>query len=461
MTALIAWLKQYVGANRAVGYLLLARIWQFGAGLVTVTFLLRSYSEEFRDHYYLFSNLLGLQMFAELGLPMILIILASHEWSALQLAPTGEITGEPSALQRLASLDRFGARWFRVCAFLMFAGVGCAGWEFSRGKSDYSLVWQLPWWTTVAVNAWTLTYLPRLSLLEGCNQLVMINFVRICQAVTGSLAVWACLGSGAGIWSLAVANLVRGAWECYLVEVYYRRFFRTLRQSPESAERISWKREIWPLQWRLALQSVAGYFSTYFFVPVLYKYGREGEAGQMGMTWNILSTIQQTSLSWVQTRTPEFGMLAARRDLDTLERRLFRTGCISVGVFLLGAASFWLLLAGLHWQGIRVVNGFLPLSTTAVLILGLTAVQVALVQHVYVRIHKRDPFVVIGTFSSLAVAGLVWYFGSRYGAWGLAWAYTGFCFSYTLPVSVTILLIYRKQFRAEAVAAEQPSRSAS
>lgn len=448
--ALLIPILQRLAVNRAVAYLLMARIWQFVAGLVTVVLLLKLFTDEFRDFYYLFANLLALQTFVELGLPTILIILASHEWSALGLDGERRITGESRALSRLASLDRFARRWFAAFSLVLLVGVGLAGLSLAQGKEETTLAWQAPWMGAVLVNAASLLYLPRLSILEGCNQVAMINLVRVWQAVTGSLVVWACLAGGAGLWAIMASNTVRWFWECYLVHVYYRRFFTSLATCSRTTP-MNWREEIWPLQWRLGLQSITGYFTTYFFVPVLFRYGRPGEAGQMGMTWSILTTLQSTSLAWVQTRMPELGMLAARRDLRTLEQKLKLTGGMAVAVFATGAFTFWLLLVGLRAWGVNAVEGFLPPGTTAMLILGLTAVQMALVSYTYIRIHKKDPAVFLNTFSALLVAGFAWMMGRWYGAMGVAVAYCGVAVLYTLPLSLTLLMIYRRRIHNESV----------
>ena len=432
-----------------MGYLLLTRLWQLPAGMVTMWLLLKFYSEEFRDNYYLFTNLLALQTFVELGLPTILIILASHEWAHLQLDPAGSIAGDSKALSRLASLDRFSTIWFRCCAAILFFGVGSTGWWMAHQRAPADLIWQLPWAGAVLMNAISLLYLPRLAILEGCNQMLTINFFRASQAVVGSFVVWACLGSGAGLWSLVAANAVRCMWDVYLVTWKYRHFYQSLNQADRSVT-MNWLQEVWPLQWRLSLQSVAGYFSNSFFVPVLYQFGRPGESGQFGMTWSILSSLQQTSLSWLHTRTPELAALAAKRDLPRLERRMLITGSMTVTAFLLGACAFWWFLWGLQFYEIKAANGFLSLPILAWLIAALTIVQVILVQHTYVRIHKQDPYVYINTISAAAVGGLVWWSGKNFQAQGVAIAYTTFALLWSLPASLIILGIYRRRFYQEA-----------
>ena len=48
----------------------------------------------------------------------------------------------------------------------------------------------------------------------------------------------------------------------------------------------SWKKEILPFQWRIALSSTTGYFSLYLFTPVTFNVFGAVEAGGWACTCN-------------------------------------------------------------------------------------------------------------------------------------------------------------------------------
>ncbi len=439
-------LRDKLAVNRAVGYMLITRGWQFFSAPVTIYLIYKFFGEDLQGYYYLFQSLLAAQIFFELGLNHILSLLASHEWSHLKFNEAGEVTGEQRALERLSTISRFGDRWYRLMILLFLPGLIFGGLIVIQNPDQPTSFWKFPWVAAVVLNAISLTYQPRLAVLEGCNQVATVNFVRMFQAVIGSLVVWAAILSGWGIWTVAAANFVRLSWEVYLVNVRYRTMFKSLKSNSET-DRFSWKDEAWPLQWRLAIQSIGGYFSSYFFIPVIDQFYGKAAAGRMGMTWSIVSNLQAASLSWVQTRMPEFGMLVAKRKIAELEQKMLRIGAISVSLFLSAGGAFvagvWLLT----YFNSDAANRFLTPGQIGFLVLATLFLQVSWVMHSYVRLFKKDPFLLQNVISASITGVSAVYFGRHYGVTGIVVSYFLISICYTIPVSSWLLLTHRKTIK--------------
>ena len=431
--------------NRAVAYLLLSRGWQFLSGIVTVVLLTQCLDDRTIGVYQLFVSLLGMQMFVELGLPWIIILMTSHEWSGLRLDAVGRVEGERVSFGRLSSLHRFVSRWFVGCTFLFLCVVSIDGF-FEVGAEKPKVDWLSPWFALVAVHSIGLIYVPKLSILEGCQQVGTINFYRLLQAVTGTLVAWTALLAGAGLWFLVVSSAVRWMWDCYLVEVRYRPLFASLREHHETVP-TAWFRELWPLSWRLAIQTIGSYFSTYYFTRVVFNQLGVVEAGRFGMTWTILMTLQTASLAWVHTRSPEFVAMASRGEHRQLRRRLIKTGGISLSVFLAGAGVFVVALYALRQAGFRHADRFLAIDETALLVTGLTLLLLTNVLHISIRVYKKDPFLIPHTISSLAVALLAWEAGQRFGVLGIGWAYVLVAGGFTFPVSLALAWKHQQRLK--------------
>ena len=130
--------------NRGVAFLLLTRGWQFISGIVTVFLLTRFLDDATLGVYQLFISLVAMQMFVELGLPGIIVLMTSHEWSQLRFDGVGRIEGDEVALGRLSGLHRFVTRWFAVCAFIFLCGVSLDGY-FEIGANKPQVDWLAPW----------------------------------------------------------------------------------------------------------------------------------------------------------------------------------------------------------------------------------------------------------------------------------------------------------------------------
>ncbi len=424
------------GLRRAIAFSVFARVWQVLTGPLTQILLMACLLPAARDYYYAFSSLLGMQVLIELGLHVVIINMASHEWAGLELQ-NGRLVGRTDARNRLISLGRLMSRWYRIAAvvFLVvlfpsglyfFSGQPAAGADVViAGRSAVS--WQFPWLALVAVTALQLTQLPWLSILEGCHQVEMLNKTRFWQAVAGSLAVWVCLLTGCGLWTLVLSATIRLLGDLWLIHRHYAGFFGEFADEVDGAPALNWRDEILPLQWRIAVQGVMLWLAIQ--LPLLFVFRRqpEGDAARLGMTWSILTAAQGAALAWVETRRPLFGSLIAERRFAALDQIFFQSARTSMLLITLAAAGLvsiiWLSQDSSHALARMLSAGLLPSAAAAVLALGFVANQPGLCANLYVRAHKRDPFLAASVISNLTTAVAQLSLGWIYGVNGIALGY--------------------------------------
>jgi hypothetical protein len=435
--------------DRAVFYALATRSWQFLAGPVTIFLVALFFSAEVQGYFYTFASLMALSTLVELGLHTVIINVASHEWAGLEIDEDGQLRGDPPALSRLVSLGRRSLAWYAAASGLFVLGAGAAGWVFFRQQPSSGVAWEGAWFALVAVTGATLALLPLTAILEGCNQVGVVNRFRLIQAISGSIAVWAAMVLGAGLWTAVVAAGVRLIWELWLVGVTYGRFFRPFL-APAGADRITWRDEVWPLQWRMGARAATAYFAFSLFTPVMFHYHGPEAAGRMGMTWTALAALETAAFAWVQTRMPLFGMLIARRHFVDLDRIFLRLLAISFAVLVGGGAVLCGVVFAVnavdHPLADRLAARLLQPWPTLVFTAGLVLLHVAKSIGVYIRSHKRDPFLIPGTLANLLVGGLVWLLGMRYGAIGAAWGYTGVIALLNVPWWIWLWLRCRREW---------------
>ena len=115
------WLRTVIGLDRAVGFTVLARFWGSAAGLVTIFLIARFLTPGEQGYYYTFGSLVAMQMIFELGFSFVIQQMASHERARLSISVDYEITGDPVAHARLASVIQKSVRWYSVAAVLLAA----------------------------------------------------------------------------------------------------------------------------------------------------------------------------------------------------------------------------------------------------------------------------------------------------------------------------------------------------
>ena len=440
-------LMRRAGIDRAVIYGVLARIWSLVSGPVTLLLIASCFTPELQGYYYTFNNLLALQVFVEFGLGHVILLFASHEWSRLNLDKDGRIVGDSQALSRLVSLGRFAFRWYAVASGFVALGVGLGGFVFFSRSPQIGIEWVAPWFVLCILAGITLCLLPLWSLLEGCNQVAQVYAYRLGQGILKTLSIWLAIPLGARLWTGPAASMIGLVWAALFLYWRYRRFAYSFFISITGPQ-IKWRTEILPMQWRIALSWLSGYFVFYLFTPVLFQFHGPVAAGQMGMTWTLVSALSATSMTLVSTKAPRLGMMVANKDYAGLDRLVLRSGAVAFGLACCGAIAiegFVCLLYALHHpQATRL----LPPLPTGLFLLATILMQISYPQSFYLRAHKREPFVGLGVVSGLLIGLSTVLLGKRYGATGMAAGYLAVVALVVLPVGTIILYRCRAAWHA-------------
>jgi O-antigen/teichoic acid export membrane protein len=320
------------------------------------------------------------------------------------------------------------------------AGVGL--WFFSDSP-DQNISWVLPWLGAVGLASLSLWCSPAIGILEGCNHIAVVNAYRLAQAIIGNLVVWAVMILGGGLWAVVASAAVRLGVELWLIRRRFAAFWARLlsARDPELPAGLSWKQEVLPLQWRIAAQSIVGWFALQAYTPIIFKYHRSVLGGRMGMTWTAITTIQMAAYAWTQTRIPEMGRLISEGRRDESRRFLKRVLSASVCVYLLAVAAFLGLILLLEKYKPAIAERVLDPFTVLLFAIGMGLSLVVYCLGVFVRAHKIDPFLRIGISTSLVMGILVWWLGATVGPRGAALAHIGVTGLFVLPAYV---MVYRQ-----------------
>lgn len=430
--------------DRAVFFAILGRVTQLVVAPVTLVLVASHLTPTAQGFYFTFGSLLAAQSFFELGLSLVLVNFASHEWARLSLGSDGRVKGDQTAISKLAELGRLTSKWFGVGSVLFALIVGSVGfWWLAHSPTDVE--WLMPWLLLVALTAIGFWTLPRDAILEGCNQVAVLHQFRCWQSLLGNMVCWIALLMGADLWTLpiwAAVNLLRSL---LLHGVRYRRFWEGFRD-PLIRSDLNWRRDIWPMQWRVGLSGLVSFFALSLFTPVIFHYYGPVRAGQMGMTWTIVGGVQSICLMWIYARVPQFGALVSQREFRKLDE-LWRRASISSLIITVGASvSCWIGIYAIDNLGLPFAERLLPPLPTLLFFIGIICAQLAHCFVVYLRAHKKEPIMVASVTTSLLTGILVWLFGRDYGPDGVAFAYLCVMALGILPWMATIWRRCRAQW---------------
>ncbi len=413
------------GIDRAVAFAVMGRGWAALSGLVTLMLLTRSLSRNEQGFYFLFNDILAMQVFFELGLAYVLVQFASHECAHLSWTKEGLLEGDSAALSRLASLLRLSFTWYSAVALLVALVLLPGGWLFFSRHDPIgtNVAWQWPWLWIVLVTCGSLILSPLLAVLEGCGLIAEITRIQVVQSIVGSLLFWSALMCHWGLATAPITNTVMFVGSgCWLL-CTKRQVLSSLWRQASSRHVIRWKAEVWPLQWKMGLSWLSGYFIFRLFNIIVFTYRGPAEAGRLGLSLAVATALGGVALAWISTKSAPFGMLIAQRNYAELDRRFFPCLWQSLGVLVSGCILIWfgdLAIFVFHSSlRLRVLEP-LPMA----LLLGATVItHIVFAEAVYLRAHKQEPLLVVSLVWGVLAAGASFILGRQYGATGMMFGY--------------------------------------
>lgn len=439
-------IASFVGLSRAIGFSLLARSWQMFAGPVTLLLVAHYFNLAEQGFYYTFSSVLALQVVFELGLAFVINQFASHEFTTLSWGHAGRIHGDQNAVERIHAIIKRSIVWYGIVALLMAIFVLPAGlYFFSRHEVvDFAVSWQGPWIALVLAASAYLPIIPILAAIEGSGQVAQVNRLRLIQGVCSSVLTWAAIVGGAGLYAAAVTFIVNVAFGSGWIARTYPALLSAIRnqKDEDGPSKFSWKREIWPMQWRIAVSWISGYFIFQLFTPILFYYHGPAMAGKMGMSLVIANMLNTVALIWLQANTPSMAQSVVRSDWQALDRQFTRFFWQSVAVSVLGSVTVVAVL----WifSSHPLMQRLLPMTDMIYLLIAFSLSHVIGALAHYLRMHKREPFMFLSVLGAILVALAMWCFGRLYGSTGMVMSLMVINLVYGLPSALWLWLRLRK-----------------
>lgn len=426
MKDLILNIRGFLGIDLSIFYTILARVLQAGGGLVIIGLISFFLTKEEQGYYYTFGSLLAIQVFFELGLTSIITQYVAHEAVHIRWVSASELAGPPESLSRLASILSLCFTVFSIFSILLFGVLLVGGFYFfsTYNVSSITVHWQLPWVIISLSTALLLIVNPLLAFLEGLGQVKEVAQLRLKQQLLSLITVISILSIKGGLYAQSIAGLssfllLSGS----IIFSSRKQLLLTIRQQA-GPWKISYRKEIFPYQYKIALSWISGYLIFQLFNPILFATQGAVAAGQMGMTLAALNGVAAVSMSWINTKITLFSSLIAQKnyiDLDVIFEKSLRQ-LVTVSAILL--IIFIFLIETLQLFNSPLRERFLPLLPLTLLCISTFINQFVFSWATYLRCHKQEPFLVISLINGVLSAMSSFVLGRYFGIIGLVFGYT-------------------------------------
>src|ERR1035437_7290365 len=464
--------RRWAGVDRAGVFFNAAQMTRLVTGPITMALVLRYLTPEIQGYFYAFAGVAAMQIFLEMGFSQNILQFASHEFARLRFTPAQTLEGDPVAKSRLISLGRLAFGYYAVAAVIVLFAIGIGGHVFFNisdhhavarlgaaavenaalaAKSTpghHAVAWQGAWWMIAVTAALSLAINPAWSLLNGCNQVAVVAKVSFWAALASFAVNAVALIARAGIYASAIGSVFSLLLSVGYLALRWKPFLAQFLEHPRHGQ-VSWAREIWPFQWRIAVSWMSGYFIFDIINPIAFYFCGPVAAGQLGMSLQLVRMIYNVAMAWIYTKAPRFGMLIAAKAWQEMDSLWRRSTLQSFIICFLGMASF---LAAIPFIGLllpKIPARLAPLEVNAWLA-GAMLVQTLIgAMATELRAHKREPYMWFSVANAVLSVGFILPLVRHWGIAGEAMGYALAIWAVFIP-AYKIYRVKRLAYRHEA-----------
>ncbi len=432
-----------IGMNRAIGFTIIQRIVQLFSGALTIYFTTKYLTQEELGYNYTFQSILNMQVFFELGLGGIITQFVAHEMAHLQWENKNKIVGNQYNLSRLASLLHFSTKWYLILSVFLFTFIYIVGNIFFIKSNPLTLVnWKTPWLIICLITTFNFIITGITSFYEGLGKVKEMAKLRLVMQIGVSLSILFFLYLNLKLFANPFANLIGililiiGLFKIFtlLKNIWHEKF----------EHKISFKNEIFPFQWKIALSWLSGYFIFQLFNPIAFVFSGPIIAGKLGISLVVLNVILSVSMSWISTKIPTFSQLIALKKWQELDHLFKRTLKHSSFVCILCIVCFIFVLYLLNFYHFKIAQRFLSIPQIILLSLTTFCTQFIGALASYLRCHKEEPFLVMSIISAILVTITCYFCAKYFGINGMIIGFLIINVLYSLPYSIYIYYSKRK-----------------
>ena len=417
-----------LGFDKAILYSSSSSLVSILGNLLTLGLIVKVLTPIEQGYFFTFGSLISVQIFFELGLNGIIVQFIAHE-SANVITDGKSLIGNNNSISRISSLFKFSLKWYLFFSILLFFTLIFWGKYFFSNFSNIhdSVNWQFPWLLISFSTFLSLIITPFSAFLIGIGEINLALRSQMFQQFIKVLTLILLLFFKFNLYAIGISTILSILPLVYLYFFKRRSYFIFLKNYT-IVEKISYNNEILPLQWKIALSWISGYFIFQLFNPILFA--REGAimAGKMGITLSILNAISSISLVWVSTKSQIFSNYIAKKkfkELDVLfNKSILQATFVMVCLFTIFFLIFHCIsISDIHIFGKSLSNRFLPNS--AILIMSFTILFNLWISAIaiYLRSHKKEPFLILSITSAILCSISITIFGKIFGLYGMIISY--------------------------------------
>ena len=419
-----------IGVDRAILFTSSTSIFGAIGGIVSIMLVVQFLTGLEQGFYYTFGSVVAIQVFFELGLSNIITQYVAYEKSNLNWEHDVQLSGDVKFKSRLSSLLHFSLKWYCFLAIILLLFLIIFGLLFFDyfDASSGQVIWEFPWLILSVGTAINLVVSPFVAFIQGLGKVKEVAKFQFIVQIFRISIVWTGLIIDGGLFVVGLSSVFGGLLLGLLIYLNFRKILVDIWKT-KIIEKVNYRKEIFPFQWKIALSWISGYFIFQLFNPVLFATEGALVAGQMGMTLAVLNGIFALSFTWMTTKVPLFSGLIAQKRFPELDRLFNLTLKQSVLINMSALLFLLFFIVFIRRYNIQIngkLLGFRFLDYTPLLLMMIPAFlnQFTSSWAVYLRCHKEEPFLMNSIVGGILCAVSTIFLGKYFGIIGVT---SGYC----------------------------------
>ena len=236
---------------------------------------------------------------------------------------------------------------------------------------------------------------------------------------------------GAKLYVLGLSSFIGIFIYTLVITLNYRKLLANIWHT-EIIERVHYRKEIFPYQWKIAMSWISGYFIFQLFNPVLFATEGAVVAGQMGITLAALGGISSITSAWINTKVPIFSGLIAQKKYTQLDTLFNSTLVQSFVLNVIMLVGLFVIILGIRYFNITIWgknfgDRFLSFLPMLLMMLPILLNHVISAWATYLRCHKKEPMMLLSIAMGILCTLSTIFLGKYFGVLGMTMGYASLC----------------------------------
>ena len=160
-------------------------------------------------------------------------------------------------------------------------------------------------------------------------------------------------------------------------------------------------------------------------MPLIFWFLGPVTAGQMGITWAIITMFWGLSVTLITTKIPTFAMNAANKDYKKLDKLFFNSTLVSTIFLVFTSISLLIIIVILKIIYPEISSRFLSLLPFTIFSLSIIPHHLKFAMTSYMRALKQEPFWKISIIESILILFIIPLFCKYAGIEGVSICFLG------------------------------------